>query len=163
MQVLNGPGGGDIHEKAKSMIQRNSNKPEQHDFFSPLNEMDPMVRKTKTVVMPKFNFKVFFLSGADQLTVEEDSKEYLRVMTEVTEGRYQMVEEKDYHTKEGEIKIFLKWLEHPITEKNRAELSAIPDFKAKKNKKNKKSYTPKKKIRDYTEDPISDDGPELTL
>jgi hypothetical protein len=142
---------GDIHEQAKAMMGQTAQDPSQHNFFAPLNEMDPHTRKKKPIPLPKFNFHVFYLSGADSVLITEDTEKYMLIMKKVTEGDYQLLDEQTYHTKEGEIKVFLKWLELPLTkevvpekksfDKAFDEMVEGKQAKTKKKKKNKKKST----------------------
>ena len=147
---------GDIHEQAKAMMGETAQDPSQHNFFAPLNDMDPHTKKKKTIALPKFNFHVFYLSGADSVLITEDTAKYMSIMKKVTEGDYQLLDEQTYHTKEGEIKVFLKWLELPVTKEEKVpdeqsfdkafdamvEAKQVATTKKKKKKKKKKKIDP---------------------
>jgi hypothetical protein len=150
---------GNIHEQAKAMMGKTAKDPSQHDFFAPLNEMDPLTRRKPKIALPKFNFYVFYLSGSDSLIVEEDTRKYMDVMRKVTEGEFQLLDENQYHTKDGEIKVFLKWLELPTGKKEEAnEKSFEKAFDAVIEGKKTKSRKPRKRKK---KTPGSD--PEITM
>ena len=114
MQVLNNDNStSNLHEKAKDAIGGSSGiLPEQHDFFAPLNEFDPLTKKPiKEMPLPKFEFRVFYLAGSGH-SVDEETQ-YKEVMNKIVSGAYYRLEEQTYHTKDGDIRVFLRWLELP--------------------------------------------------
>jgi len=109
MQVLNDNSTANLPQKAENMLTGKSGEV-HHDFFAPLNELDPMTKKPfKDVPPPKFQFRVFHLAGTS--ACPEEANEYTRVMNEIVAGNYFRIEEQTYHTKDGDIQVLLRWLE----------------------------------------------------
>lgn len=109
MKVLNDNSTSNLPEKAENMLSGKTGEI-HHDFFAPLNDMDPLIKKPFTELPPpKFRFRVFHLAG--QLATPEDANEYTRVMNEIVSGVYYRIEEQTYHTKDGDIQVLLRWLE----------------------------------------------------
>lgn len=109
MEVLNDNSTSSLAEKAQAMMSGKTGEV-HHDFFAPLGDMDPMVKKPfKELPPPKFCFRVFTLAGAG--ACPEEANEYIRVMNEIVGGNYFRIEEQTYHTKDGDIQVLLRWLE----------------------------------------------------
>lgn len=139
MQVM-GQGSNDLHEQTKKAMGDASSN--HHDFFAPINKLDPHQSKKTEVPKPKFNFRIFILSGAGSDASE--STEYIALMNKIAAGEYQQLEEKNYHTVDGGIKIMVKWLEMP-TEKDmhkffdeKMEKTLDKDMPSRKKKKSKR-------------------------
>ena len=161
MQVM-GQGSGDVHEQTKKAMGGGSDSANQHNFFAPLNNMDPHQKAPDNAPVPKFNWKVFCLSGLG--TTPEEQNEYTETMNKIATGEYNQLSEKTYHTVDGGIKVFVRWLEYPSKEKmaeyfdKAMEASSPEEVSKKKNKKSKKSKNKNKENyaeKDYLpQDPL---------
>jgi hypothetical protein len=115
MQVLNGAKEDNpIHAKARRFAgDRPNDAPQQHDFFAPLNAMDPHTKRPReTLVIPEFKHRVFHLAGPGAPPAE--NQEYSDVMNEITKGNSQLIGEDIYHSKDGDIRVFVRWLVLPV-------------------------------------------------
>jgi len=84
--------------------------PGMHDFYRNPTPVDAGQRPLpKGYVPPKFHFGVFHLDGAGYDA--EEIIEYGIVMNKVTAGKVVKLREEIYHSKEGDIKVFLQWVE----------------------------------------------------
>lgn len=154
MDILNDNSTANLPEKARQML---SGKGEQahHDFFSPLNELDPLTKKPfKDIPPPKFCFRIFYLAG--EMATPEEANEYTRVMNKIVVGEYVRVEEQTYHTRDGDIRVFLRWMElseeelklrELVQQQQEQALQAMTDQEMKERKeakelKDKKAKTP---------------------
>ena len=110
MQIIGGPGK-NIHEQVRNSI--GAEAPDMvADFFKPVGAQDPHTRPVKTkVVPPRFNFKLLQIAGACHSP--EDDVEYIRIMNCICTGEYTNSTEDTYHDKDGNIQVFLRWLEWP--------------------------------------------------
>jgi hypothetical protein len=129
----------DITQKILNSVT-NESAPMNHDFFSPLNELDPMIRpKRLPFNPPRFNFKIFHLAGAG--SDPQDQISYIEVMNKVVSGEYTHSTCETYHTKDGDIRVFLQWYEWPAG--NNPNKEAVDDPLADTTKKKKKKAPPK--------------------
>ena len=118
MQILNGKKGHALHDQAKQAVGKAPPPAERHDFWAPLNDQDPLSKQApKPLEMPKFKFKVFHLAGprGEPGDYDLDSNNYGKIMQDITEGRCHVVDEQTYHNKDGDIRVFLRWLELPVS------------------------------------------------
>lgn len=123
----------DITKKILDSVT-NESQPASHDFFSPLSEMDPMVRPRRLPFNPpKFNFKIYHLSGpgADP----SHQLEYIDVMNKIVSGEYTHSTSETYHTKDGDIRVFLQWYEWPAGNNPNKEAPSTPTSTPEKKKK----------------------------
>jgi len=188
MQILNGKKGHALHDQAKQAVGKAPAGADRVDFWAPLNEMDPLTKAAPApMAMPKFKFKVFHLGGprGDPGDYDLDSAEYGKIMQDITEGRCHVVDENTYHNKDGDIRVFLRWLELPKEmhmttlspptdeeldlkiEKLRGEkeMAARQEREAAKNSTGKKSKKKEPDAATYSElgeDPSGTD-PEITM
>lgn len=165
--------GSDFSPLSKTTIQNGGeDKSNFNDFFNPLNEMDPLVRKEK-----KIEFK--FDCGFFRMDMESERDEYKNIINRCMEGEYIQGVKQTHFTKDGDLLIYLEWIVKVSTEKEKAtdpleELNIQKEetpweaYKktTKKVKKEKKEVNPVEEnmdqdqpTSDYGDDPI--DSPTL--
>lgn len=146
-----GQGSGDLHEQTKRAMGGGDTM--QHGFFTPLNALDPHQKGPKKELHPKFEFRVFCLSGLEY--TPQEGADYRKVMNKIASAEYQQLEEKTFHTVDGGIKVLLKWLEMPTQEEISAhfddKLGMSDKPKSKKKKSKKKSKPAKVVVKDTGE------------
>jgi hypothetical protein len=115
-----------VMEKLKGSDQTNNN------FFEPINEWDPLVKKEQEKEY-KFDCGMFNLGS------EQDKEEYVEVVNRCVSGDYVMGIKQTNFNKEGDVVIYMEWVVPHIKEVKVGEQKP-----AKKKKKEEVPAEPKK-------------------
>lgn len=151
--------GEDITKRVFESVMQDK-APESHDFFQPLNEMDPMIRPKKLPFEPpKFNFKIFNLAGVG--ADPQDAVQYIDIMNKIVSGEYTHSQSETYHSKDGDIRVFLRWYEWPKGKNPYSEIPVKDGLETQPVDKKKPKKVPIKK--DPTEDGFIIPDPEVTM
>lgn len=121
----------DIQSAAENFTNKGSTQAEHHDFFTPKSDN---TSNAKTVI-PKFDCDVFVMTqNLPKEDYDEDYKtdleKYRNLMNQSAEGKIQVLEKQIYHSKDGDVTIYLEWLSLPKEFQigNNAPENPLPDL-----------------------------------